>query len=166
MNKIISGTVVNYYFHCKRQCYLFANKLNMEDNSELVQIGKSVHEIKENGKENTEIQIDNIVLDRITKDYVIEIKKSDADIEASKWQLIFYLKVLKDKGINKKGKLIFDENNKSNKKNIIIELDEKTEKELNFHLDNIQKILESSEIPKIDEKSKCKKCAYYAYCYI
>lgn len=27
---------MNYYFHCKRQCYLFGNRMNMEDNSEEV----------------------------------------------------------------------------------------------------------------------------------
>lgn len=30
----VNGTLINYYFHCKRQCYLFGNRLNLEDNSE------------------------------------------------------------------------------------------------------------------------------------
>lgn len=42
----INGTIINYYFHCKRQCYLFANRLNMEDNSEDVRVGRVLHEIK------------------------------------------------------------------------------------------------------------------------
>ena len=42
----INGTIINYYFHCKRQCYLFANRINLEDNSEDVRIGKVLHEIK------------------------------------------------------------------------------------------------------------------------
>ena len=40
----ITGTIVNYYFHCKRQCWLFANKINLEDNSEDVRLGKVLHE--------------------------------------------------------------------------------------------------------------------------
>lgn len=36
----VNGTLVNYYFHCKRQCYLHGNRLNLEDNSEVVKIGK------------------------------------------------------------------------------------------------------------------------------
>ena len=36
----VNGTLINYYFHCKRQCYLHGNRLNLEDNSEQVQIGK------------------------------------------------------------------------------------------------------------------------------
>ena len=35
----------------------------------------------------------------------LSFKKSDSDINASKWQLLFYLKVLKSKGIIRKGKL-------------------------------------------------------------
>ena len=95
----VNGTLINYYFHCKRQCYLHGNRLNLEDNSEIVKIGKAIHEEKSQGKDNAEISIDNIKLDKLTSEYLTEVKKSDADIEAAKWQLLFYLKVLKDKGI-------------------------------------------------------------------
>ena len=95
----INGTLINYYFHCKRQCYLHANRLNLEDNSEIVKVGKAIHEEKSQGVENAEIGIENIKLDKLTSEYLTEIKKSDADMEAGKWQLIFYLNVLKSKGI-------------------------------------------------------------------
>ena len=42
----VNGTLINYYFHCKRQCYLHGNRLNLEDNSEQVKIGKAIHEEK------------------------------------------------------------------------------------------------------------------------
>ena len=42
----VNGTLINYYFHCKRQCYLHGNRLNLEDNSEQVKIGKVIHEEK------------------------------------------------------------------------------------------------------------------------
>lgn len=105
----ITGTLMNYYFHCKRQCYLFGNRLNLEDNSEQVKIGKAIHEQKLDNDQNAEIAIENIRLDKLTKEYLTEVKKSDASLESCKWQLIFYLKVLKDKGINRKGKLEFIE---------------------------------------------------------
>ena len=105
----ITGTIINYYFHCKRQCYLFANRINLEDNSEDVRIGKVLHEIKAKDRDETEIKYENIVLDKVTAKYVEEYKKSDADPKASKMQLLFYLKQLKDKGIEKEGKLIYEE---------------------------------------------------------
>ena len=125
----VNGTLINYYFHCKRQCYLHGNRLNLEDNSEIVQIGKAIHEERLHSS-NSEIAIENIKLDKLTKEYLTEVKKSDADVEAAKWQLLYYLSVLKNKGIYRKGKLEFVEKNKSNKKVVILELTEKRENEL------------------------------------
>lgn len=161
----INGTLVNYYFHCRRQCYLHGNKLNLEDNSELVKIGKAIHEEKAKGK-NSEIEIDNVKIDRLSKEYVTEVKKSDADIEAAKWQLLYYLKVLKGKGIIRKGKLEIVEKNKTEKSVIIVELNEKEESDLEYYIQKIEKMIHSDITPERLDKSTCKKCAYYEYCYI
>ena len=158
----MTGTIVNYYIHCKRQCYLHYHKLNLEDNSELVKIGKALH----NEKNTEELSIDNIKIDKITKDYLVEIKKSDADIEASKYQLLYYLKVLREKGIERKGKLEVIERNKKTRKTHIIELTDESEKELEDVLEEIRNLVNKDEVPSIEKSSKCKKCAYYGYCYI
>lgn len=105
----VNGTLMNYYFHCKRQCYLHGNRINLENNSENVMIGKALHEAKLSDNSNTEIEIENIKIDKITDEYLTEMKKSDADENASKWQLYYYLYVLKSKGIHRKGKLQFIE---------------------------------------------------------
>ena len=162
----INGTIINYYFHCKRQCYLLANRLNLEDKSELVKVGKAIHEQKLAESDNSEIAIENIKVDKITKEYLTEIKKSDADINASKWQLLFYLKVLKDKGIIRKGKLECIEKKKSDNKVYYFELTDEIEKELDLYIADIQKLIASETIPDVLNKPKCKKCAYYEYCYI
>ena len=162
----MNGTIINYYFHYKRQCYMFAHRLNLEDNSEIVRVGKAIHEDKAKSSENSEIKIDNIVLDKINSKYVVEIKKSDADIEACKWQLLYYLKILKDKGIEREGKLEFIEKNKTDRKIIFIELNEEIEKELNEHISKIEELLSMDELPTVINKPACKKCAYYEYCYI
>lgn len=162
----INGTLINYYFHCKRQFWLHGNRINLEDNSEDVRIGKILHELKSEGKKNTEISIDNVKIDKITDEYLVEIKKSDADIEAVKWQVLLYLKILKDKGIERKGKIEFEEKNKQNKKIIYIELTEELEKELEKLKIDMKKIMESDVPPKTYEVNKCKKCAYYEYCYV
>ena len=36
----VNGTLINYYIHCPRQCYLFGNRINLEDNSETVDLGE------------------------------------------------------------------------------------------------------------------------------
>ncbi len=147
----VNGTLVNYYFHCKRQCYLFGNRLNLEDNSEEVKIGKAIHEQKAQESKNTEIAIENIRLDKLSGEYLTEIKKSDADVEASKWQLIYYLSVLKSKGIIRKGRLEFAEKNKKDSKVLYVELTEETEKQLQAYLQEIEELLEWDKIPEMSE---------------
>ena len=160
----INGTLINYYFHCKRQCYLCGNRINLEDNSEDVAIGKVLHEIKHDS-ENTEIKIDNVFVDKITEKYVIEMKKSDADVEASKMQLLYYLKVLKEKGIERDGKLVFLEKNKTEKVDII-KLDENILNLIENCEQEILKLLENNVVPPIEKTKGCKRCAYYEYCYL
>ena len=150
----VNGTLINYYFHCRRQCYLHGNWLNLEDNSEQVKIGKAIHEEKAGDSKNSEIAIDNIRLDRLTKEYLTEVKKSDADAEAAKWQLLFYLK------------LEFVEKNKKDKKVIIVELTEEIEKELDNYISSIEQLLAQEKPPECIQTNTCKKCAYYEYCYI
>lgn len=162
----VNGTLINYFFHCRRQCYLHGNRLNLENNSELVQIGKAIHEVKAGDRENTEIAIDNIRLDRLTAEYLTEIKKSDSDIEACKWQLFYYLKVLKEKGIIRKGKLEFEEKNKTDKTTIILVLGEQEEVQLEQIQENIEELLRKDEVPPAEKSIRCKKCAYYEYCFI
>lgn len=161
----VNGTLVNYYFHCKRQCYLHGNRINLEDNSEQVKIGKAIHE-ERNDTDYAEIALDNIRLDRLTDEYLTEIKKSDADVDAAKWQLLFYLKVLKDKGVLRKGKLEFAEKGKANKKILYFDLTQEAEAELKVHIEKIENLLDQENIPVVINKAQCKKCAYYEYCYI
>ena len=161
----VNGTLINYYFHCKRQCYLHGNRLNLEDNSEQVQIGKAYHEEKLKGK-NTEIELDHIKLDKLTNEYLTEVKKSDADPEAAKWQLLYYLKLLKEKGIERKGRLEFIEKKKENKKVVIVELTAELELELDRYIREIEMLLVQEQVPEAISKPKCKKCAYYEYCYV
>ncbi len=163
----ITGTIINYYFHCKRQCYLFANRINLEDNSEDVRTGKVLHEIKAKDGKNTEIKYENMVLDKVTSNYIEEYKKSDADTEAARMQLLFYLKNFSDKGIEKQGKLIYEEKNKKNSKKIqIVELDDKNLKLLNNCISEIENLISQNSIPNVEKDNKCKRCAYYEYCYL
>jgi len=163
---MITGTLINYYFHCQTQCWLHANRINLEDNSEEVRIGKVLHEINEEKSKNTEISIDNIKIDKLTKEYLVEVKKSDSDIEAVKWQVLLYLYKLKLKGVEKKGKIEFIEKNRQKKKIHYVELDEKRERELLKILDDITTLIDTPQPPKPVFEKKCKKCAYFEYCFI
>lgn len=161
----LTGTLINYYFHCKRQCYLLYNRINLEDNSEDVKIGRILHEIKALDENNTEIKIENISIDKITDRYVIELKKSDSDINAARMQVLLYLSRLEKKGIKREGKLIFSERN-SKEKIDLIKLNEETKLELENCINEIESLVTSDIVPDAKPIKGCKKCAYYEYCYL
>ncbi|KYH29671.1 MULTISPECIES: CRISPR-associated protein Cas4 [Clostridium] len=161
----VNGTLINYYFHCKRQCWLHGNRINLEDNSQDVKVGKAIHEVKKEKSKQSEISIDNIKIDKLTSEYLTEIKKSDADVDAAKWQVLLYLKILKDKGIERKGKLEFVEKNKV-KNAIIVELNEENLVSLEKIKNDIEELISKEKAPEVINEPKCKKCAYFEYCYI
>ena len=125
---------------------MHGNRLNLEDNSEAVKIGKAVHEEREEKAKNAELQIENIKIDALTDKYLVEIKKSDADVEASQWQLLLYLKILKEKGIERIGKLEFVEKNKQKKNVILVELTEEKEQKLEQYIAQITDLINGDEI--------------------
>lgn len=138
----------------------------MEDNSEDVRIGRVLHELKLTDDKRTEIMIENIRVDKLTKEYLEELKKSDADVEAVKWQTLYYLKVLKDKGIERKGKIVFHEKKKQDKKIIYVELTEEIENQLMGIIQEVEDYITNSIPEEAVLNRKCKRCSYYEYCFI
>jgi len=86
-NPAITATQINYYFVCHRELWFFSHQINMEQNSELVALGKLLHE-KSYQRENKEIQIGPIKIDFIGNDGIIhEVKKTPSIEEAHLWQV-------------------------------------------------------------------------------
>ncbi|WP_087678997.1 CRISPR-associated protein Cas4 [Garciella nitratireducens] len=162
--KKVTGVMVYYYFVCKRKLWYFSNNLNMEFNSELVGIGKLVDETSYD-RERKHILIDESINIDFLKDWKVihEVKKSRKMDEASKWQLKYYIWILKNKGVEvEKGILDYPLLRKREE----VFLNEKDEEELKNIIEDIKRII-SSKLP-LDplDKKVCKKCAYYELCYI
>ena len=90
-----------------------------------------------------------------------ETKKSSKYSEASKWQLMFYLSVLKQCGINAKGLLLYPEE----KKRTEVILDDKSIEELRKMEDDIESITEKELPPEVVKINLCRNCAYSEYCF-
>ena len=159
-----TGTQINYYFICKRKLWYFSNYIQMEQESELVELGKFLHETSYQ-REKKEIRIDNtIAIDFTGNDKIIhEVKKSNKIEKAHIWQLKYYLYYLKQKGIpNVTGELNYPKLKKTEK----VSLAEDDEKELKKIFSNIDEIINRDTPPSPINKSFCKKCAYYEFCYV
>mgnify|MGYP000300690827 FL=1 len=162
--KEITGIMVYYYFICKKKLWYFANQIQMEQNSELVEIGKIIDETSyENKKKH--ILIDNTInIDFIKNGAILnEVKKTKSIEEASIWQVKYYMYYLEQKGVkNVKAKIDFPLIKET--KDII--LNGKDRQVLQNVIENIKKIINSNISIDVMQNKKCKKCAYYDLCYI
>lgn len=76
-------------------------------------------------------------------------------------QLAYYLYNLKKSGFNAGGELLFPKE----KRKVVVELDETTEKRLEEAEKEIQKIISLNIPPKANKTIFCKKCAYAPFCW-
>ena len=160
-----SGTHIAYYFICKRKLWLFRHHISMEHESETVKVGKLIDDSTFN-REKKSRMVDGIVnLDFIRGNTIVhEIKKSDTQEEAHVWQVRYYLYILKNKGMPvEKGVIHYPKQ----KKTLDVLLSSEDERQLETQiLPEIQDILNHQNIPQKINKPFCKKCSYYAFCYI
>ena len=144
MHEKISGIMVYYYFVCKRKLWLFCNDISMEDENELVQIGKFI-DSSSYASERKHIMInEEINIDFAEHSGVIhEIKKSRKIEEASVWQLKYYLYYLKQYGVeNIKAKLDYP----LMKQTVDISLEEDDEEKIRKILDDIKEIVQGEKV--------------------
>ncbi|TDT51940.1 CRISPR-associated protein Cas4 [Fonticella tunisiensis] len=160
----VNGTLVWYYKICKREVYLMSHGIVPDQEDDNIEIGRFIHEnyYRRNDKE---IRFGNVVFDVVYQDgnklVIGETKKSSKFLEASKWQLMYYLKVLKEAGIEASGVLQYPEE----RRRVEIKLTDENIKELKKIEAEIIDITNSKVPPKIEECIYCKNCAYREYCY-
>lgn len=160
----ITGVMVYYYFVCEKKLWYFIKNINMEQNSELVSMGKLIDESTYR-REKKNILIDETINVDFLKDWKIihEVKKSRKIDIASKWQLKYYIWILRGKGVDiKKGIIDYP----LIRKREDVFLSQEDISELNIVLENI-KYISSLKLPPLGHKKTiCRKCAYYELCYI
>lgn len=160
----ITGTMVYYYFVCKRKLWYFVNEINMEQNSELVSIGKILDETSY-AREKKGILIDNTInIDFIKNGAVLhEIKKTKAIEEAGIWQLKYYMYYLQKRGVKTiEAKIDFPLLREAKQ----VSLESEDIKIIENIIKDIEEIVAQEKPPKIINEKICKKCAYYDLCYV
>ena len=136
----------------------------MEQNSELVEIGKIIDETSYENQEK-HILIDNTInIDFIKNGAILhEVKKTKSIEEASIWQVKYYMYYLEQKGVeNVKAKIDFPLIKET--KDIVLNNEDR--QALQNVIENIKKIINSNIPIDVIQNKKCKKCAYYDLCYI
>ncbi len=158
-----SGTQINYFFVCKRKLWLYSHNMELESDSDLVVLGKLLHENSFKQKSLKEIEINRIKIDFFEKTKEVhEIKRSRKIENAHIYQLLYYLYYLeKNMGINAKGILHYPLLKK--KKEVI--LTKENELDLQKVLVDTENIIKQEKPPEAEWKSYCKHCAYNELCW-
>lgn len=162
--KNITGLMIYYYFICERKLWYFINEINMEQNNELVSIGKILDETSYT-REKKNIMIDNTInIDFIKNGAILhEVKKTKAIEEAGIWQVKYYMYYLEKRGIkNIQAKIDFPLLRETKE----ITLEEEDKKVLDNVIQNIEELAKTDKPPKQIDAKICKKCAYYDLCYV
>ena len=160
----VNGTLVWFYNICKREVWLMSRNIVPDQHNENIEIGRFIHEYSYKRKEK-EISFGSVKFDVMFKSkeklVIGETKKSSKYKEASKWQLIFYLKVLKEAGINADGVLLYPEEKKREE----VILNDENIKKLEEIIKDIKKICNKESPEPVKKIDFCKNCAYKEYCY-
>lgn len=160
----INGTLVWYYYICKREVWLMSRSIVGDQDNKFMDIGRFMHE-NSYSRDKKEISIGNIKVDIIKNNkgnvLVGEMKKSSRFKESARMQLAYYLYKLKGYGIDGEGVLMFPRE----KKRIEVILNDELIEEIKIMEKEILKIIHS-EYPLKPEKIKyCKNCAYSEFCW-
>ncbi|MEM3245685.1 MAG: CRISPR-associated protein Cas4 [Candidatus Micrarchaeaceae archaeon] len=159
----INGVLIQYYVTCITELWYFSHGINMDKFSPDMQIGKLIHsasykQASKNININDEIAID---IAKYSKKVIYEVKKSSKYMIGAKYQLLYYLYYLKNKGIQMKGVLSVPKE----KLNIEVELGEKEEKEIKDIINEIPSVVSMAIPPAPVKKPYCKGCSYYELCW-
>jgi CRISPR-associated exonuclease Cas4 len=156
-----TGSQINYYFVCKRKLWLSAHDIQMEAESDLVHLGKLLHENKYKRKLK-EVSIGNIKIDFIEKKNEIhEVKRSRKIENAHKFQLLYYLYYLKKYGIITSGIL----NYPLLKKTVRVSLTNDKEVKIRETIQKVHDVICKDTPPLAEWKSFCKSCSYSELCW-
>jgi len=163
---ILTGTQVNYYVICPTKLWLFSHFATMEQTSNLVILGRLLHEVS-----YPQFRKDLLIDQKISIDFIrkgnklilSEVKKSERLEKAHIVQMLYYIYYLKhQKGVkNVEGQI----NYPTKRKIIRVELTSEKETELKNILQKIKQIISLPKPPKPKRKRYCRKCAYFEFCF-
>jgi len=164
---LFTGTQVNYYFICKTKLWLFSHRITMEHTSDLVGMGRFIHETSYAREKKDVIIDDRIGIDFIKKGDAItvhEVKKSRKLEKAHKYQLYYYLYYLTEiKGVKAtEGVLDYP----ASRERVTLTLTDAVKKEIAEILENIRSLVNRDEPPEAEKKSYCRSCAYFEFCWV
>ncbi|MEL6132792.1 MAG: CRISPR-associated protein Cas4 [Bacteroidota bacterium] len=164
---MITATLYNYYHLCHRKVWLCAYGITMEHSSDLVSMGRHLHETVYPRRRDRyrEFQLPGAKIDHYDPEegIVYEIKKSNKNEHAHLAQLKYYLWLLRQHGLkSERGILEYP----SQRRTLEVMLEPGDGERIAQSVLAIQGILQSSCPPRKESHSRCRNCSYEAFCWV
>ena len=165
----VGGTEVHYYVLCPRKLWWFSHGIEQEHvtggvGQENVAKGTLLHETAYRDKTRREVLIDDLLrLDFTEGGQVHEVKKSQGGLEATRFQLLYYLYYLKhEKGVETTGVIDYPKQ----KRRETVALTPELETQMEQVLAGVQTVREQPMPPVVPKPlALCKSCAYQELCW-
>ena len=160
----VTGTLIWYYYICKREVWLMARQIVPEQENPHIELGRFISDTTYK-RDKKQIHLEGITLDLAKLDdeklVIGEVKKSSKFRDSAKMQLCFYLYVLRDYGIEAEGELLFPKEKKREK----VVLTDEVVKELESAIEEIKRIALQELPPPAVRIRYCTNCAYNEFCW-
>ena len=160
----VTGTAIHYLHICPRQLWFFQNHIEMEHTSDLVAMGKLLHEESYPRETQKERSIDDLIrIDFIDKNGILhDIKSGKAMEKAHEMQILYYLYLLKQKGVlNRKGVI----NYPRQRRTVDVELTPQKEREVEEAIREVKRVSNLPTPPNVEFMKICKSCSYMELCW-
>lgn len=160
----VTGTLVWYYYVCKRQVWLMAHQINPDEDDPNIEYGRFLQEVAY-GREQKEISVGSSRFDIVQRQdgtfIVSEVKKTSRHEKSATMQLLFYLKELHDRGIDAVGELRFPEERwrKTDR------LTEELLQEIRATEADIVELIKRPVPPEPARIGLCRNCGYSEFCW-
>ena len=160
----ITGMMIYYYFICERKLWYFLNQINMEQNSELVSIGKVLDETSYKNEKKGILIDDTKNIDFIKDGAILhEVKKTKKIEEAGIWQIKYYMYYLEKRGVkNIEAKIDYPLLRETKE----VRIEEEDKEILENVIKSIEELAKEGKVPSKINSKICKKCAYFDLCYV
>ncbi|MBU1820331.1 MAG: CRISPR-associated protein Cas4 [Bacteroidetes bacterium] len=170
----INATLINLYHICKREMWLHAHAIRMEHTSDVVYEGKLIGETTypQRAERYQEVEVATewngtrltakIDFYDPREGVVHEVKKSAAREQAHVAQVQFYLYILRLNGVQAHYGLIEYPKLRQTER---VELNKEEERIVEKWITEIQALLAQELCPPRLQKSKCKSCSYFDFCW-
>lgn len=157
----IGGVHIKYYYHCRRQVWLYARGIRPEHLNAAVQLGEAVHDVSY--PRASSVDLGAAQLDFVDgRHWVHEVKSSSKLSEADRAQVIHYCYRLHQVGVPAEGGILHYPKTRRTTK---IRYDDEAAARAITDIAAVLAVIDGDQSPPRQTRTACRGCGFLEYCW-